>query len=169
MTVATMTLSSTSDEVTANMHRISSNLTLLLKIFIPTLWISFFGIFTVAFLLTNVEQLSTFFYYKMGMLVIFVGFTTLFYFTTMQLKRVELGKDFVYASNYLKTYRYPYHNVEKMVERDLGLFTLVKIHLKTPGKFGKKISFLLDEAMLKDFLDKHPEMTSLIQSLNPSK
>ena len=140
------------------MHRISSNLTLLLKIFIPTLWLSFFGIFTIAFLFSNVEQFATFIFWKLGLLFFFLAFTALFYFTIMKLKRVELGKDFVYASNYLKTYRYPYHNVEKMTEHDLGLFTLVKIHLKTPGKFGKKIPFLLDEAMLKDFLKKNPEM-----------
>jgi hypothetical protein len=151
------------------MHRISSNLTLPLKIFLPTLWISFFGVFTVAFLLANVEQFASFIYWKLGMLVFFLAFTALFYFTTMQLKRVEVDQNFVYASNYLKTYRYPYHNVEKMTERDMGLFTLVKVHLKVPGKFGKKIPFLLDEAMLKDFLEKNPEMTEVIKGLNGSK
>lgn len=151
------------------MHRISSNLTLMLKIFIPTLWISFFGVFTVAFLLSNVEQYAAFAYYKVGLLVFFLVFTALFYFTVMQLKRVELGKEHVYVSNYLKTYRYPYDSVEKMTEKDMGLFTLVRIHLKAAGKFGKKMSFLLDESMLRDFLEKNPEMSVELNRLKSSK
>ena len=151
------------------MHRISSNLTLPLKIFLPTLWISFFGVFTVALLLSNVDQFAYFIYWKLGMLGFFLAFTALFYFTTMKLKRVELDSNFVYASNYLKTYRYPFHNVEKMTERDMGLFTLMHVHLKVPGKFGKKIPFLLDEAMLKDFLEKNPEMLSIMEGLKSSK
>jgi len=150
------------------MHRISSNLTLLLKIFIPTLWISFFGVFTIAFLFTNIKQLDAFLYYKVGMLIFFLAFTAIFYFTVMQLKRVELDKGHIYASNYLKTYRYSYDSVEKMTERDMWLFTLVKIHLKSPGKFGKKMSFLLDEAMLKDFLEKNPEMSAELNRLKGS-
>lgn len=146
------------------MHRISSNLTLILKIFIPTLWMSFFGIFTAAVVLSKVGAfpLFNFLWFKLGLVAFFLAFTAFFYFTFMQLLRVELDKEFVYASNYFKTYRYPFHNVERMVEKDLGLFTLVKIHLKKPGKFGKKINFLLDEAMLKDFLEKNPEMVEQI-------
>lgn len=146
------------------MHRISSNLTLILKIFIPTLWMSFFGIFTAAVVLSKVGEfpLFNFLWFKLGLVAFFLAFTAFFYFTFMQLLRVELDKEFVYASNYFKTYRYPFHNVERMVEKDLGLFTLVKIHLKKPGKFGKKINFLLDEAMLKDFLEKNPEMVEQI-------
>ena len=151
------------------MHRISSNLTVFLKLFLPTLWVSFFGVFTIAFLLSNVEQWATFFYWKIGLVLFFLLFTALFYFTVVQLKRVELDENFVYASNYFKTYRYPYHNVERMTERDLGLFTLVKIQLKTPGKFGKKIPFLLDEAMLKDFLEQKPEMAEVLAGLREKK
>lgn len=150
------------------MHRISSNLTLLLKIFIPTLWISFFGVFTIAFLFSNVKQLDAFLYYKFGLLAFFLAFTALLYFTVMKLKRVELSQEHIFVSNYLKTYRYSYDSVEKMAERDMGLFTLVKIHLKSPGKFGRKMSFLLDEAMLKDFLEKNPEMGPKLNQLKGS-
>ena len=75
----------------------------------------------------------------------------------------------VYASNYFKTYRYPFHNIEKITERDLGLFSLLKIYLKTPGKFGKKITFILDEAMLKDFFDKNPEAAIAFNSFKIEK
>ncbi|MFQ5445758.1 MAG: hypothetical protein ACE5FF_02395 [Saprospiraceae bacterium] len=142
------------------MQRISSNSTLFLKIFLPTFWIVFFGIFTGAVLLTK----APFFggipavYFKTGLVLFFLGGTAALYFTILKLLRVELDESYVYASNYFKTYRYPWHNVEKIAERNLGLFHLVSIHLKTPGKFGTKLNFLLDEAMLKDFLEKHPDV-----------
>ena len=37
------------------------------------------------------------------------------------------------------------------------MFHLVRIHLNTLRKFGAKLTFLLDETMLKSFLEKHPE------------
>ena len=94
------------------------------------------------------------------MIAFFLGGFALFYFTTMQLKRVELDGTSLYASNYFKTYRYPLTNIEKMTERDMGLFRVVKVYLKNPGKFGKKITFILDEAMLKSFFEKNPAVAS---------
>ncbi len=141
------------------MQRISSNSTLFLKIFFPTFWIVFFGIFTIAVLMAKAPHFGsvpagTF---KAGLALFFVAGLVVLYFTLLQLLRVELDELYVYASNYFKTFRYPYHNVEKITERDFGLFHLVRIHLKTPGKFGAKLTFLLDETMLKSFLEKHPE------------
>lgn len=143
-----------------DMQRISSNATLFLKIFIPTFWIVFIGLLTFAIVLSNVKHLPgmNFMVVKVGFVFFFLAGTGLLYATLMQLKRVELDELYVYASNYFKTYRYPYHNVERITERDLGLFHLVRLYLKTPGKFGKRITFLLDEAMLQDFLDKHPDV-----------
>ncbi len=149
------------------MQRISSNTTLFLKIFIPTFWIVFFGIFTLAVVLSNVKQfpLFNFIYFKVGLAAFFLGGLAFLYFTFIQLKRVELDREFVYASNYFKTYRYPYQNVEKIVERDIWLFYLVKIYLKTPGKFGQRLTFILDGAMLKDYLDKNPEVAGVFNNL----
>ena len=149
------------------MQRISSNATLFLKIFIPTLWIVFFGLFSVAIWLVDVPYFGPLpaMWLKLGLtlfLVLGIGF---FYLTLLQLKRVELDELYVYASNYFNTYRYPYHNVEKITERDLALFHIVRIHLKTPGKFGKKMTFLLDETMFKDFLEQHPETAVSIAEL----
>ncbi|HFA49292.1 MAG TPA: hypothetical protein ENJ95_09770 [Bacteroidetes bacterium] len=149
------------------MHRISSNATLFLKIFIPVFWTVFFGAFTLAVLLSNVKQfpLFDFFYFKMGLLAFFLGGAALMYFTIIQLKRVELGPQHLYASNYFKTYRYPFDSIEKITDRDLGLFRLVKIHLKKKGRFGKKITFISDEAMLNDFFDKNPNVEKIFSRL----
>lgn len=153
------------------MQRISSNITLFLKIFLPTFWLAFFGAFTIAVLLSNVDQfpLFNFLYFKLGLAAFFLAGIGLFYFSVIQLKRVELDEDFIYASNYFKTYRYPYNNIEKMTERDLGLFSLVKIHLIAPGKFGKRIPFILDEAMLNDFLGRNPAVAGIFKQFLKNK
>lgn len=150
------------------MQRISSNATLFLKIFIPTIWTVFFGAFSLA--VWMVDDVPYFgpvpaFWMKLGLAVFLLMGVGFFYATFLKLKRVELDELYVYASNYLKTYRYPYHNVEKITERDLVLFHIVRIHLKVPGNFGKKLVFLLDEAMFKDFLSKYPEIAVTIAEL----
>ena len=149
------------------MHRISSNATLFLKIFIPTFWTVFFGAFTIAVLAVDVSYFGPVpaIWMKIGLAAFLLLGVAFFYFTFLRLKRVELDEHFIYASNYLKTYRYPYHNVEKITERDLGLFHIVQIHLKVPGNFGKKLTFLLDEAMFQDFLNKYPGVAVSISEL----
>ena len=149
------------------MHRISSNSTLFLKIFLPTFWMVFFGIFTIA--ICFVSEVP--FYgsipanvFKICTVAFFLAGSALLYFSLMQLMRVELDSQYLYASNYFKTYRYPYDSIEKIIERDLGLFHLTSIYLKEQGRFGKKISFLLDEEMWRDFLKKNPEAAKKLSS-----
>lgn len=149
------------------MQRISSNATLFLKIFIPTIWLVFFGLFSIAVLISEVSYFGPVpaLWMKTGLVAFLLLGFLFFYFTFFRLKRVELDELYVYASNYFKTARYPYHNVEKITERDLGLFHIVWIYLKVPGQFGKKLTFLLDESMLKDFLAKYPETAVSIAEL----
>lgn len=149
------------------MQRISSNATLFLKIFIPVVWTVFFGAFSIAVWMVDVPFFGPVpaLWMKLGLgIFLLLGFL-FFYLTSFQLKRVELDELYVYASNYFKTYRYPYHNVEKITERDLALFHVVSIHLKVPGKFGKRLTFLLDEPMFQDFLAKYPEVAVTIAEL----
>ena len=149
------------------MQRISSNATLFLKIFIPTFWIVFFGVFTFAIWQLDVPYFGSVpaLTMKIGLTVFFLIGSGLLYLTLLQLKRVELDELYVYASNYFKTYRYPFHNVKKITDRDMGLFHLVRIHLKAPGKFGKTLTFLLNEPMFRDFLEKHPDTAAVINDL----
>lgn len=149
------------------MQRISSNATLFLKIFIPTMWMVFFSAFAVAIWAADVPYFGPIpaIWMKLGLTAFVVLGGAFFYFTFLQLKRVELDELYVYASNYYTTYRYPYHNVEKITERDMMLFHIVRIYLKVPGKFGKKLTFLLDEAMFNDFLAKYPDVAVTLAEL----
>ena len=141
------------------MHRISSNWTLFFKIFLPTFWMVFFGALTIALWLVdtpyfgNIPALP----FKLGFTAFFIIGTAILYFTMMQLLRVDLDEAHIYLSNYFKTYRYPFSEIESISERDIGLFHLVRIYLKGKGHFGSRINFLLDDSMLRAFFEKHPQ------------
>lgn len=95
---------------------------------------------------------------QIGSLIFLLGGIFLFYKTLLQLKRVEMDADFVYVTNYHKHARYPYHNIEKIEELDYLVFNLVRIHLREPGYFGKRISFIPSKKRFQDFLNEHPEV-----------
>lgn len=123
--------------------RVSSSLTLFFALFVPVFWIVFFGAFTVAVFIYS-DEMAVFnsIYFRVGMLVFFLSGVVFLYFTLLRLKRVEVDQDFVYATNFLKTYRYPYHNISRVSETNLILFRLCTIYLVQKGSFGKKIHFL---------------------------
>ena len=103
------------------MQHVSSSLTLLIEFGIPTAWIVFFGSLTIAMWLTDDIQVvagmpaGTFrllltSFYVTGVLVI--------YWAMMRLKRVEMDDHFFYVTNYFKHVRYPYHQIEKVIEKE---------------------------------------------------
>ncbi len=142
------------------MQRISSNFTIVFKIFLPTLWISFFSLFSVALFLRSSEELDILstMEFKITFAVCFIIFFILLYFTVMKLKRVEMDREFFYVSNYFKTYRYRYEDIEKISENDFLLFHTLKIHLRKKGKLGKKITVLLDKFLYQNFIKEHPDL-----------
>ena len=141
------------------MQNISSNLTMLLKLFIPTLWIAFFGLFTLATLISTPEtSIISNSYFKMGVPIFFISGCTILYFTLMRLKRVDMDENFMYVSNYFKTFRYTYPSIEKIIERDFLLFYTIHVHLKESGEFGKKIVFISRSNKLNRYLKAHPKV-----------
>ena len=142
------------------MVRVSSNFTIFLKLFIPAAWITFFGLMTLSVLIVE----DGFLPFGGGLLVravflaIFLFFFALIYFFLLPLKRVEMGPDGVYVSNYFKTYRYQFVDIEKIKERDLGFRKIGTITLKEKGKFGKKIRFIISPIHYQDFINDHPDL-----------
>ncbi|MBK9736617.1 MAG: hypothetical protein IPO92_17320 [Saprospiraceae bacterium] len=138
----------------------SSNLTLVLKLFLPTLWIVFFSTFTIALFITDEEDLPflTSPYFKYPFLVIFLIFLTLLYITFLKLKRIEMGPECYYVSNYLRTFRLIYDDIENINSINLGRFRWVTFYLKAKGSFGKKITFLINKQLFEIFLAEHKEV-----------
>lgn len=142
---------------------VSSNWTLFLKIFFPVFWGVFFGLTTLAFLFSSEAYIGGMSINKFRLLM-FSFFCTgmaVMYFSLMQLKRVEVDNDFVYISNYMKTARYPFHNIEKMEETSYLISKVVHIYFKTPGIFGKKSIFLANQTRIQEVLKKRKEFAAL--------
>lgn len=141
-------------------HQVSSSTTLGLKFALPALWIVFFSLFTLALFLTDKDGFgvipsSTFKYYMLGFLVFGIAFL---YWSVIRLKRVEMDGEFLYASNYFKTFRYPYHQIEKFTEKDYFFFSSFHVHLKQAGNFGKKMTFIASKKKFEKFAAQYPDV-----------
>ncbi len=150
------------------MHNVSSQLTLFFKVFVPTIWISFFCTIGGFLLLSEAGQANNmsmtfgatlFGTIVLSFLLIGIG---LLYFFLMRLKRVEFDNNFLYATNYIKHYRYPFHNIDYIEVKRFLLWRPTRVVLKTPGKFGKRFTFLANN-QLKAYLDKNPLVAQELQ------
>ena len=143
------------------MQRVSTNLTLFYKIFLPTFWIVFFtsfGVYVWFFNTGNIGNISAGMF-KIIYLIFFIVFLLLFYFSIMSLKRVEMDGQSIYVTNYFKHFKYSYGNIEKIVEAPYPFVKLVTIHFKKEGNFGKKIFFVPSKKRFQQFLINHPEVS----------
>lgn len=82
----------------------------------------------------------------------------MFYFTLLSLKRVEADEHFAYATNYFKTYRYPWHNIDRIDESSFLFFKTANIKLKETGKFGSNIRFVASKKLYEGFWESHPAL-----------
>lgn len=142
------------------MHRVSTNLTLFYKFFVPVFWIVFFGSMTIAAFVYDND-----FYgeipggpFRIGLVIFFISGLIMFLFTLMRLKRVEMGNDGMYVTNYFKHLRYPYDNIEKIAESEFLFFKVVTIHLRAKGTFGKKFTFLASRDRYAEFWRNYPNL-----------
>lgn len=147
------------------MHNVSSQLTLGLKLFLPTFWITFFGTLMLYVLFSEEASgaLAAGFLpaeiAKLILVVCFVVGVLFFYYFFMRIKRVEMDDQYLYATNYYKSYRYPFHNIEKIQISRFLWWMPTKVFFKTPGNFGKKISFVANK-QLEAFLKENPEVNN---------
>jgi|GEM_PF-226652 len=146
---------------------ISSSWTLFLKLILPVMWIAFFGTL-VGFILLSEDgaylvsggTVTPMVARIMAFLFLFCGVLT-FYLLFMRLKRVDVDTDFLYVTNYFKTRRYPYHNIEKIVHNRFLMSNPVTLYFKEAGSFGKKITFLSNNDY-KEFLTQRPDIKQLV-------
>ncbi len=144
------------------MRRLSSSATLGLKVFIPTLWIVFFGTLSLAILISGPDKSPLFrnWMFKGGVILFFTLGLLVLYYSLIQLQRVELDHKHLYVSNYIKTYRYTFDSIEKLSVQDLYLFRLGIFTLKTRGALGRRIFFLQSRQKFDDFVNASPELVS---------
>ena len=145
------------------MQRLSTNLTLFFKFFIPVFWLVFFGALLAAIFLYGEEMASGFSGtgFRIGASLFYFSGLALFYFTLFPLKRVEADAEFLYATNYFKTFRYNWDSVAAINDSTFLIFTLGTIILKDKGKFGKKIRFVASSRNYRQFWADHDALTYL--------
>lgn len=135
--------------------RISTSMTLFFRLFVPISWIVFFGAFTIGLLVTsNLPAVLDNLYFRIGIILFYLAGLVFLYFTILRLKRVEIDRDFVYVTDYFKTYRYPFHNIASIHEINLYLFLLCTIRFKEKGSFGNKIHFLESRIKFRNALEE---------------
>ena len=150
------------------MHRVSSNLTVFFKFFLPTVWIVFFGTFTAAIFMTDNTQLSflTTPLFRFSFLGAYLFFLILIYFSVVQLKRVEMGAEHFIVSNYFKTYRLRYEDIESVSIIPFFRLSIITFRLRARSSFGKKITFLASTFLWNNFLSTHPEVDETFSKLS---
>ena len=138
-------------------QRISSNWTLFLKIFFPTFWFVFYGAVVIAIFAMPQQQMSLSASLKYGVLIFYLSGSLVIYFTLLNLKRVEYDKDFLYVTNYFKTVRVPWPNVETLQEKRILFVRVGYFKFKNAITFGKWISFVESRSLMRHFKAAHPE------------
>jgi hypothetical protein len=147
------------------MQNVSSSFTVILKFALPTCWIVFFGAMTVALWFVDIVPIAgmetgTF---RIVMSIFFLIGVLILYWAVMGLKRVEMDDQFIYVTNYFKNIRYPYHQIEKINEKDYYFFRTFHLILKQSGYFGKKITFIPGRINFDQFLSEHPDVVEQLK------
>lgn len=141
------------------MHRLSSNSTLFLKIFVPVFWT------TVVLLITLVLWFAPEIYFgglplaslRWAMLLVLLTGSISFWLFFWPLKRIEADGEYVYASNYFKTARYSWSkDVATIHEQRFLIFRIGVLELNGVGAFGQRMHFLIAKKLVASFKEQYP-------------
>lgn len=139
------------------MQRISSQLTVFLRIVVPTMWLSFILSITILLGWTirgKAGLLANPIIWISLLVILGTGFAFI-KLILWRLYRIDMDDHNVYVSNYFKTFKYPFSDIEAITDTALLPGRVFRIQLKSKGSFGRNIYFLASQALWKDFLDEH--------------
>ena len=140
------------------MQRVSSQLTIMLRIALPTIWLT--AIISIGVLLSiAVSGKAGLFsnpFIWIGLLLILGSGFAFIKFLLWRFYRVDMDDRFIYISDYFRTFKYPHTAVESIRDSNTLPGRVFCITLKSKGSFGKKIYFLASQALWKDFIEEHP-------------
>lgn len=141
------------------MHRLSSNATLFLKIFLPVFWTTIVAGLTLVAWFGDESAfgglpMSSFRWATLFTLVMGVA---LFLLVLWPLKRVETDGEKVYISNYFRTAFYHWdRDVEAYREFRLLFLKIGVIELNGIGSFGRKLRFVPSRKLMDAFREEYP-------------
>lgn len=125
---------------------LSSTGTLFWRVFIPVFGTVFMLGLTLAFWLTEEDDLRMPFvpvaWARILILVLLFAWLLFIRRTLWRLKRIDADNNFIYVTNYWITLRYAWQDVDRIeIKHRLGR-RILNLWLKAPGRFGQIISFL---------------------------
>ena len=140
------------------MERVSSQLTIFLRIVLPTMWLTF--VLSIVILLGwtirgKAGLLANPFIWIGLLFILGTGFAFI-RFLLWKLYRLDMDDHNIYVSNYFKTFKYPFSDIESITDSSVLPGRVFRIRLKSKGSFGRNIYFLASQALWKDFLETHP-------------
>src|SRR3990170_8453796 len=126
------------------MERVSSQITILLRIALPTIWLT--AVLSLVGLLGwtvrgKAQIFSNPIVWLILLFVILSG-VTFIYYVLWKFYRVDMDERFVYVSNYFRTFKYPFGDIESIRPSQMLPERIFIITLKSKGSFGKEISFI---------------------------
>lgn len=144
---------------------LSSNLTVILKYFVPLVWTVFFGALCIIFWMTDELTVGgmDLTMFRIGWTAFFLVGTLVAYFTIMRLLRVEYDGNFLYVTNYFKIFKYPIENIDKIIIKDYSIYKLVTIKFINPGSFGKKVVLLASRTNFDDIIEASDNLKNKIR------
>ncbi len=142
------------------MERVSSQLTIFLRIALPTIWVT--TLLSLAVLLGFAVQGRPYLFSNpivwIGIILILGTGIAFIRFILWRVYRVDMDNRYVYVSDYFKTYKYTYTDIEQIRDSSLMPGRIFVIRLKSKGSFGREISFLASQKLWQDFLITHPDI-----------
>ncbi len=148
------------------MQRVSSQLTIALRIALPTAWMTLILSITILLGWTvrgKAGLLANPIIWISLLLILGTGFI-LIKFILWRLYRIDMDDRYIYVSNYFKTFKYELEDINIITESKILPGRVYCIRLKSKGSFGKNIYFLASQVLWKDYIDTHPEqMKPLLQ------
>lgn len=140
--------------------RVSSSTTLIFNLFIPTVWIVFFGSFVLLIIIMG-GNFSPVFYGILPRVILLLCYLVFLFFiarTLLRLKRVELTPDHFYVTNYFKTFRYQYEDLKRITEIDFLIMRFIVFRFKEKSSFGRRIFFIKRGRVWREFIETYPEI-----------
>ena len=128
-----------------NARTLSSSQTFWMKFVFPTIWISGFGLGTLALFLEVLRGADNTLpppEMKWMFLVGWIAGTSFIFWACARLKRVRVEESAILVSNYLKEIRIPFDAIAAVTENRWLNIYLVTIHFRSATEFGDRIIFM---------------------------
>ena len=133
-------------------------MTIFLRIALPTIWLT--TILSIVILLSwAVRGKAGLFgnpFIWIGLLLILGTGFAFIRLVLWKFYRVDMDSRHIYVSNYFKTYKYPFSEIESISDSKTLPGRVYLITLKAKGSFGKKIYFLAAQVLWQDFQKENP-------------